>query len=150
MIENTGQTKEIKEFCLRLLTRREHSRLELIDKSVLKGFDRTESEKVIDQLTLEGWQSDQRFAESYARYRIKKGFGPVKITQELRLRGIFDFDLEPVVLELSDGWMDLIQQLYKRKYLDEGPLSPKEWVKRNRFLQQRGFTHEMIKTVCYM
>jgi len=140
--------KEIREVCLRLLTRREHSQLELLNKLSLKGFDRYDSQKIIDGLTEEGWQSDERFAESYARYRIKKGFGPVKISYELRQRGITNFDLDAVVLDLADSWLDLLEQLYYKKYTDDGPLAQKEWLKRSRFLQQRGFSHEMIKTLC--
>lgn len=139
--------KEIREVCLRLLTRREHSQLELLNKLALKGFERDKSQKIIADLVEEGWQSDERFAESYARYRIKKGFGPVKISYELRQRGVVGFDLEPVVLDLADSWFDLLKQLYSKKYTDKGMLSQKEWLKRSRFLQQRGFSHEMIKTV---
>ncbi len=136
--------KEIREICIRLLTRREHSQRELQDKLVLRGFDRFAAQTVIDVLAEEGWQSDERFTESYARYRIRKGFGPVKITYELRQRGVVEIDLDSVILDLTDGWFDLIEQVYHKKYIDDGVLSQKEWIKRSRFLQQRGFNNEMI------
>ena len=139
--------KGIRESCLRLLVRREHSQRELLDKLALKGIERSATQVVIDQLIDEGWQSDARFAESYARYRIRKGFGPVKISYELRQKGVGDFDLDPVVLDVADSWFDLLTQVYHKKYADSDELSQKERVKRSRFLQQRGFSHEMINIV---
>ncbi len=136
--------KEIREICIRLLTRREHSQRELLDKLAIKGYDHAAVQAVLDKLVSEGWQSDDRFAESYARYRIKKGFGPVKITYELGLRGVSGFDLELVILDLAESWSDLMEQVYRKKYADEGRLPQKEWLKRRRFLQQRGFSSEMV------
>ena len=69
---------------LDLLSRREHSFKELINK--LK--DRVDSEeKLFEELTKlkqENLQSDERFAESYTRSRSVKGFGPEKISYELK------------------------------------------------------------------
>ena len=93
--------KEIREICFRLLTRRDHSYKELIEKLVVKGFDRFESQAIVDILAEQGWQSDQRFAESYTRYRIKKGFGPVKISFELQQRGIVNVDLDSTLVDLA-------------------------------------------------
>ncbi len=147
MCNDFEPVREIREKCIRLLTRREHSQRELLDKLGLKGFDRSEIQLVIDMLIDEGWQSDERFAESYTRYRIRKGFGPVKIAYELRQRGIVGFNLDPVVLDLTGSWFNLVEQVYHKKFGDNKPSSEKEWLKQSRFLQQRGFTHELIKTV---
>jgi len=140
----TASPKNIRDICLRLLTRRDYSQLELLDRLANKGFSRTESQTIIDDLAAQGWQSDQRFAESYARYRIKKGYGPIKISYELKQRGIESFDLDRVVFDLADDWGDLLQQIYHKKYTDDSALSNKEWLKRSRFLQQRGFSGELI------
>jgi len=141
---NTESFKLIREICLQLLTRREYTRLELRVKLTAKGFEHSPIEAIIDELVTSGWQSDQRFAESYSRYRIKKGFGPIKIKYELQQRGIDKFDLEPVVMELAESWDKLIDQVYQKKYTD--PLIPnaKTQAKRSRFLLQRGFSSEMI------
>ena len=142
--------REIKEACIRLLSRREHSQLELVNKLALKGFERSVTQQVVDVLMTDGWQSDERFAEAYTRYRIRKGFGPVKIISELRQKGITNFDLEPVVWDLSEGWIDLLEQLYYKKYGDNKSLTQKEYLKRMRFLQQRGFSSEMIQKMIRM
>jgi len=145
--EEASFEKEIRGRCLQLLTRREHSQQELLNKLALKGIERNATQAVIDKLIDEGWQSDERYAESYARYRIKKGFGPIKIAHELKQKGISHFDLEPVVHDISDSWFTLLTQVYHKKYADKGDLSPKEYIKRSRFLLQRGFSHEMINSV---
>ncbi|NOR69417.1 MAG: regulatory protein RecX [Methylomarinum sp.] len=136
--------KDIRHICLRLLTRREYSQLELLNRLDVKGFSHAESQIIIDDLAEQGWQSDLRFAESYARYRIKKGYGPIKIGYELQQRGIESFDFDTVVFDLADDWDDLLRQVYERKYSDEKTLLSKEWLKRSRFLQQRGFSGELI------
>ncbi len=142
---STESQKEIRKICVAFLTRREHSQQELLTKLVFKGFDRFDSQSVINDLVAEGWQSDDRFAEAYTRYRIKKGYGPIKISNELRQRGIESFDLEPVVLDLTEGWFELLEQVYDKKYAENKTISSKEWLKRSRFLQQRGFSGELIK-----
>jgi regulatory protein len=139
--------KKIRELCLRLLSRREHSQQELLEKLASKGFDRAETQLIVDDLAAQGWQSNQRFAESYSRYRIKKGYGPIKIICELQQRGIEDYDLDAVVMDIADGWSEVLDQVYIKKYPDDKVLTNKEWFKRNRFLQQRGFSGEMIKTL---
>ena len=139
--------KNIRDICVRLLSRREHSQQELLDKLAIKGFDRTETQLIVDDLATEGWQSNQRFAESYSRYRIKKGYGPIKIICELQQRGIDECDLDEVLIDIADGWGEILEQVYVKKYHDDKVLTNKEWLKRNRFLQQRGFSGEMIKTL---
>ena len=136
--------KEVRDACLRLLTRREHSQKELLNKLSIKGFDKSELQIAIDVLAEQDWQSDQRFAESYSRYRIKKGYGPIKIAFELQQRGIEDTHVDPVELDLADSWDEIIDSVYLKKYTDDKKLTHKEWLKRNRFLQQRGFNNDMI------
>ena len=144
---NAELHKNIREFCVRLLSRREHSQQELLNKLASKGFDRTETQLIVDDLAAQGWQSNLRFAEGYCRYRIKKGYGPIKIIYELQQRGIEDCNLDEVVMDLADGWGEILEQVYLKKYSDDTRLTNKEWLKRNRFLQQRGFSGEMIKTL---
>ncbi len=145
--EKVAEQNAVKKICIKNLTRREYSQQELLFKLSQQGFDQTISQAVIDELAEQGWQSDMRFAESYTRYRIKKGYGPVKIAYELQQRGVEKFDLDPVMFELADSWFDLLEQVYQGKYSEEKELLNKDWLKRSRFLQQRGFSGEMIKAL---
>ncbi len=137
--------QQIKELCLRLLARREHSRKELQDKLTLRGFNRSDSQAVIAELSQQGWQSDERFAESYARCRIQKGYGPVRIGYELQQRGVNGVDLDAIVEEQAGDWLGVLERVYLDKYPKDSLLTTKEWLKRNRFLQHRGFTGSLIQ-----
>jgi len=136
--------QQIEAICLRLLARREHSRRELLDKLALRGFNRDEVEPVIAEMAEQNWQNDQRYAECYVRQRIQSGYGPMRLRYELQQRGINDADLDAQAEE-QGGWQNLLLDVYLGKYGDEKSLPQNEWLKRSRFLQQRGFSGEMIK-----
>jgi regulatory protein len=99
---------------------------------------------VIDDLAENHWQDDQRYADSYVRQRIASGYGPLRIRYELQQRGIADVDLDAKADE-QGGWPDLLLKVYCNKYDTEKSLSQGEWLKRSRFLQQRGFSGGNIK-----
>ncbi len=147
MIEEAQVAKEIEGVCLRLLARREHSRQELLAKLALRGFDRDDALPVIDELAEHGWQDDLRYAESYARFRIQKGYGPIRVSYELKQNGIAAFDLEGIVQEEAGSWMALLEQVYSKKYSHDTVLERNEWAKRSRFLLHRGFSGAMISAL---
>ncbi|MBL6987591.1 MAG: regulatory protein RecX [Methylobacter sp.] len=147
MVEELGLAKEIQEVCLRLLARREHSQKELLAKLILRGFDKDEALQVIDELAGQGWQDDLRYAESYARFRIQKGYGPIRVSYELRQNGIEVLDLDGIVQEEAGGWMALLEQVYSKKYNRDAVMERNERAKRSRFLLQRGFPGAMISAL---
>ncbi len=126
-----------------MLARREHSLRELTQKLTLKGFERSDVEELLTEFVELGWQSDQRFAESYSRSRLNKGFGPVRIQYELKERGI-GFSIESA-FEQQPDWQTLLSELHSKKYGAQAPADMKERAKRIRFFQHKGFTHDMIK-----
>ncbi|MCW8847229.1 MAG: recombination regulator RecX, partial [Sedimenticola sp.] len=79
---------ELEQAAIRLLTNREHSRLELSRKLQSRCDDRNLLSEVLDDLERSGYLSDDRFTELYVNYRKQKGFGPIRIRQELQERGI--------------------------------------------------------------
>lgn len=123
---------------------REHSRKELSDKLALRGFEHDDIEAVIANMAEQNWQNDDRYAESFIRGRIAKGYGPTRISYELQQRGIKNFDLTDQAEE-AGGWQNLALSVYLGKYGEDSSLTPNEWSKRSRFLQQRGFSGETIK-----
>ncbi len=142
--EHLQEIKQIKKECLRLLTRRDHSRKEMQDKLAVKGYNLSQVSQVIDELTRQSWQDDTRYAESYARMRSHKGFGPVRIAFELRQQGIAADVVEKIVYSTPDDWAVLLAQLYSKKYPRTGAIDSGERTKRFRFLLQRGFSSAMI------
>ena len=143
----SSDLKQIKESGLRLLARREHSQKELLNKLLLRGFGKDEILVVIDEFALQGWQSDSRYAESYARSRIQKGYGPAWISYELKKKGIEAVDLEDIICKTAGSWMELLEQVYTKKYGHDLRIDRNEWAKRSRFLMQRGFSGTMISAL---
>lgn len=127
------------------MTRREHSAGELLQKLRARGFNESDVYTVIDQLRTKGLQSDDRFAEAFIHSRIEKGYGPVRIRQELRERNISD-DLINRYIDMNEtSWQQKASQVRKKKYGHGMPTSFNEKAKQSRFLQYRGFTGEQIK-----
>lgn len=100
---------------------------------------------VLDGLIEGGLQSNARFAESYARSRVHKGFGPLRIQAELQQRGAGDCYFEMAVEEITGSWDELLEQVYSKKYAAGRNPDLKEKLKRSRFLQQRGFPNDMVQ-----
>jgi len=145
--DELGLAKAIKEACLQYLIRREHSQLELIQKVSAKGYLKGDVLTIIEQLVEQGLQSNERFAESYARSRVHKGIGPLRIKAELQQKGAGDCYFDMAVEDIVGSWSELLGQVYQKKYADSPCSDRKEQLKRSRFLQQRGFSNDMIRHV---
>ena len=139
----TNLTQESKCYSagLKMLMRREHSRLELFQKLQTKGFDVDVVNNSISKLVEQNYQSDDRFSEEFIQMRFNQGKGPVKIASELKMRGINTFDLSVF------DWFQLAKEIRQRKFGDLSSLDFKETAKQKRFLQSRGFTLDQINQV---
>lgn len=128
-----------------LLARREHSRFELIQKMMQRGYDEHLISRNVEEFKEKGWQSNQRYAEMLIRSRIIKNHGPIKIRMELKSKGLTD-ELINSSLTKEINWFELCQSAWTKKYSGQADnLNDKN--KQIRFLQQRGFTLEQIKKV---
>ena len=136
----TNLTQESKCYssALKMLMRREHSKLELSQKLLAKGFDIVDVNSSISKLVQQNYQSDDRFSEGFILMRFNQGKGPVKIASELKMRGIDTFDLS-----IFD-WFKLAKEIRQRKFGDASSLDYKEIAKQKRFLQSRGFNLDQI------
>lgn len=145
--DNRQSLDKIKANCLSLLTRREHSQQELLFKLLAKGFKKTDIMVVITELAEQNWQNDQRFAESYTRHCLQRGYGSFYISYQLKQRGVHAFDIDSVAIAYVGSWENHLQQVYEHKYGQTPVTNKQEWTKRNRFLQQRGFSPNLINHV---
>lgn len=138
------QTHQDPQACaLRLLARREHSRLELRNKLLLRGFSPEAIEPVLDKLAAQGWQDDVRFANAYVHSCIERGDGILKIKANLRERGLTEAIIL-AVLPADDGfWQEQLLRKWGKKYVASTDLVVR--AKQSRFLQSRGFTFNQIK-----
>jgi|TARA_B110000971_G_scaffold88159_1_gene90572 regulatory protein len=121
-----------------MLMRREHSKLELRQKLNLKDFDDAVINDSISLLAEQKYQSDERFSEAFILMRFNQGKGPIKISMELKSRGITEFDLTLF------NWFELAKDVKYKKFGDSKFLDYKEKSKQKRFLQSRGFGFDEI------
>lgn len=135
---------DVRAIALGLLARREHSRDELRRKLASRGLDADGLNSLLDTLAAERLQSDARFTESYISARRARGFGPVRIRLELEQRGIGEALIDEHLDERADGWHDLMHKQYRKRFGDRPADSYAERARRGRFLQQRGFSADLI------
>lgn len=128
--------------CLRYLAGREHSREELRQKLRLANYAPHLVEAVIADFGERGLQSDDRFAEVFSRSRRNRGYGPYRIRQDLRQRGIC---AEEATCGADQDWDALLELTYGRKFGDLPPQTPEERARRERFLLRRGFSGDQIR-----
>lgn len=127
--------------CLQALSRREHSRSELLAKKPA-DCDAATAEAVLDELAARGWQSDARYCDSYVRSKASSGNGAGKIRQALKHSGVAK-DLIDAALETQD-WFAIAAEVYAKKYFAPTKLAA-ERAKRQRFMVQRGFSFAEIR-----
>lgn len=124
---------------LRLLARREHSRVELSLKLRQRKIEKGIIDRVLDDYEAEGWLDDDRFADIYARQRMDLGYGPLRILAELQQRGVHR--TPACVGEMDDGdWSEMAIRLRVKRF---GGMDIREdWeekARQARFLTRRGF-----------
>ena len=144
-VQNAGEDgyRAALDSAVRSLARREHSRVELEQKLRRKGFDRSLVERVLEYVCEHDLQSDSRFVETYVRSRRDRGYGPIRIRQELGQRGIAEDDLEDPLTESAEFWMEIGRRVLTKKF-PSAPETRDEWNVQARFLARRGFPSDLI------
>tara|TARA_B100000787_G_scaffold89619_1_gene66261 strand:- start:566 stop:1003 length:438 start_codon:yes stop_codon:yes gene_type:complete len=127
-----------------LLSRREHSQVELRKKLRKAEFELEDINDVIEKLAEIDLQSDPRFAENYLYYRSQRGFGSQKIRFELNQRGVDKQTINAVFEQEDIDWFSLAVTTRNKRFGEKAPDDLKDRAKQQRFLQYRGFTHEQI------
>ncbi len=129
-----------------LLARREHAVDELRDKLIRRDLEPSLVAQVLQALEDEGLLSDARFTEAYVRYRHGSGYGPQRIRQELRQRGVDDALQARYLTAAEVDWFALARQARDKRFGPGLPDDYKERARQARFLQYRGFTQEQIQS----
>ena len=130
---------------MNLLARREHSKYELQNKLKRHALDISTIDLVLNELVVNRQQSDERFTEVYTNSRINRGYGPIRIQQELHERGIDDDVLiEKYLLHKDEKWYQLANDVRQKRFGLKLPNNFKDRAKQMNFLRYRGFTQEQI------
>ncbi len=127
-----------------MLARREHSAFEIRRKLQQKDITESEIEEAIERLQREGLQSDQRYAESYINMRRGRGYGPLRISLELRERGVAESDFGQYLYAGNMDWWSTLKAAHDKKFGGAPCGSYQEKAKRIRYLQYRGFALDKI------
>ncbi len=131
------------------LARREHSLFELLQK-LSKKFPETDEElllEVLETLKSENLQSDDRFTESYVRYRKSRGFAYLHIKADLGGRRVSDSLVTKHLLIDDEDWQVTADQLVVKKlrHQESPSYGSKLHRKLTRFLESRGFASNQIR-----
>ena len=132
---------------LDLVSRREHSRHELMQK-LDKRYPATSPiiEEVLDKLEINKILDDERFAEMYLNSRARRGFGPKKIEMELNSRKVNSLFISNAI-EAYESWLENAQTVLKKKFKDQKPVDYQSKMKQKQFLFSRGFSTPIIDKV---
>jgi regulatory protein len=132
-----------------LLARREHGVDELKRKLAVRfGGGEALAELIeaeVDRLVDEGLLSEERFAAAMVRQLIAKGLGPRRLDEELRAKGVRGSWRDCAdSSELAIDWHEQARHVYDKKFGDRAmpedhQSARKEWARRARFMQYRGF-----------
>jgi regulatory protein len=100
-------------------------------------------EDSIEKLVKDGLISDERFAESYFQSRKNRGFGPLRIKNELKQKGVN----ESLFDEIQEGtdWPGLALNVLQKKVKGKFPEEQKDIMKLKNFLNYRGFNFQDIE-----
>ena len=143
--KNRDPNEQAPETALRLLARREHSRLELTLKLRQRRVDDDVIRRVLDDFEDRGWLDDGRFAEVFVRQRMDAGYGPLKILADLHQRGIQSAPPELSAVPEAQ-WTEMATHLRERRFgLTD---ISEDWPERQRqgaFLARRGFSGEQVE-----
>lgn len=138
--------RQLQDAVLRLLSRREHSRGELQRKLTQRGYPSEAVQRMLEYAAAEGWQSDERFVASYARQQLEQGSGARKIAAALSQRGVANELIQAWLTEQDIDWAEQAYQKLVRRFGETPATDLKEKQKRQRFLQQRGFSFSAINS----
>lgn len=133
---------DIRLAAMNLLARREHSVRELRNKLQRRFPDDETIDAQLSLLIAERLQCDVRFAQSYARQRVSSGYGPVRLREELRARGVSEADVAAAMDEMEIDWYAIAEDVMRKKFGMRDAIDLQEKARRARFMQYRGFAAE--------
>ena len=141
----------LKARAISLLSRRDQSRFELQRK--LAQFTESEDaagataeiDAVIQALELEGFFSETRFAQSFARRRGER-YGTARVKQELQIHKLDGELLVATITSLKDSEFERGYEVWSRRFDGLAPDATAR-AKQQRFLAGRGFSMAVIARI---
>jgi regulatory protein len=111
------------------------------------AYSKVATEKTLEKLRAFNYINDEAFARNWASARATaRGYGPRRIHQELRKKGVSDALIREVMREIFDPGEEiekakaLLEKRFKNKQLGD----PKMLRRAAGFLERRGYSSEVI------
>lgn len=139
---------KLREYFLRLLTRRDHSKLELKQKAMNKGIALKFMDEVFEEFESLNYLNEDRFVKAFALEKGKfYGWGNLKIKMELKKKGISDAMIQQHVDEtdtdlLKDQMLTLILKKATRFKRESDALKKKKKIYEH--LVRKGYPSDVI------
>ena len=130
---------------LRLLSQREHSRLELERKLAGHETEPGQLARALDELQSRGFISEARVVESVIHRRASK-LGTARVRQELQSKGLSAEAMTDALEQLRGTELERAREVWRRKF-GEPAAEPRERARQVRFLVSRGFAAEVVRRV---
>ena len=130
---------------MRLLSQREHSRLELERK--LAAYEEVPGTlaQALDELQAAGYLSENRVAESLVHRRASR-LGAARLRQELQAKGLARELVEETLAGLQGSELERARAVWARRYAAM-PADAQERARQTRFLMARGFSGAVVRQV---
>jgi regulatory protein len=144
-LNKPGFQPSLKGRALRLLSQREHSRLELERKLVEHETEPGQLAKALDELQARGFISEERVVESVVHRRAGK-LGTSRVRQELLSKGLSTEVMANALEHLRSTELARAREVWRRKF-GESVTDPKDKARQIRFLVSRGFAADVVRRV---
>ena len=133
---------------LRILTRRDHSRYELVRKLKQRGFSKEDIDDAVSACENFDYINDERTAKIYIRQLKRKGYGKKRIQLELNKKSLKGARIQHILdesvsaIDEQEGAERILKKNMKRFEREKDALKRRDKI--YRFLHARGFSREVI------
>lgn len=125
------------------LAKQERTEGALFQELIQKGCGSELAQAVLEESVQNGWVCDARFCLRYCERNLCKGYGPIKITEELRDKKLPTSAIIKAVSEVDfSTWEHAAMLALEKKFGRDYRSAPRPKV--IQFLEQRGFSDEYM------
>ncbi|KJS29481.1 MAG: hypothetical protein VR64_20105 [Desulfatitalea sp. BRH_c12] len=146
MVAATGDARKCLDSALRLLGGRDHGCAELSQKLKRRGFAPPDISQAITECRRLGYLDDRRFCSRFMVQKRRKGYGPLRIAQMLRSKGVSADLVDEAIASNEEAQIEDCRRALVGKVNRDSNARASE-LKLYRFLLQRGFAPSIVRQV---
>ena len=143
-LQKSAKTSSTKVRAVNMIASRPLSQKELKKRLVQKGSDEEDAEAAVEWLADLGAVNDEAYASALVRHYSARGYGPMRLREEMHRRGVPKELWDAALEERSDSG-EILDALIRKKC--KGNLDdPKERKRISDALMRRGFSWSEVKS----